>query len=176
MVTGVNHIDNLPALRSVAGAGFVRPDDERPRNPDEEFAALDQEHKDSGEHGQGASERSMFKERGAGEPVSGEGDAATGTGARAPPHDPGLVMARQLAGDGKSDKALSRLLEDLDGINSVRPEDEDPRDSAPPVAPFTYSNSVGGRFHRAASAYEWGHQTLNSENALPPGVVYNEQF
>jgi len=160
MITGVNHIDNAPAPLSVAGAGFTRPDDEHPGNSHEEVAALEQEQKEAGEDGRG----------------DGESSVPDGSGGAAPPDDPGLVMARQLAGDGKTDESLGRLLEDLDGIGSGGPEDQGPRASAPPVAPFAHAKSIENPHHRAASAYEWGHQALNAKNPLMPGVIYSEEF
>ena len=160
MITGVNHIDNAPAPLSVAGAGFTRPDDEHPGNSHEEVAALEQEQKEAGEDGRG----------------DGESSVPEGRGGAPPPDHPGLVMARQLAGDGKTDESLGRLLEDLDGIGSGGPEDQGPRASAPPVAPFAHAKSIENPHHRAASAYEWGHQALNAKNPLMPGVIYSEQF
>ncbi|MCZ6814369.1 MAG: hypothetical protein O7F14_09970 [Alphaproteobacteria bacterium] len=160
MITGVNHIDNAPAPLSVAGAGFTRPDDEHPGNSHEEVAALEQEQKEAGEHGRG----------------DGESSVPEGRGGAPPPDDPGLVMARPLAGDGKTDESLGRLLEDLDGINSGGPEDQAPRASAPPVAPFAHAKSNENPHHRAASAYKWGHQALNAKNPLMPGVIYSEEF
>ncbi len=160
MITGVNHIDNAPAPLSVAGTGFTRPDGEHQGNSYEEVAALEQEQKEAGEHSRG----------------DGESSVPDGSGGAPPPDDPGLVMARQLAGDGKTDESLGRLLEELDGIGSGGPEDQGPRASAPPVAPFAHAKSIENPHHRAASAYEWGHQALNAKNPLMPGVIYSEEF
>ena len=79
---GVNHIDNVPATLSIAGAGFARPDGEHPGPSYEEFATLDQERKGAGEH---APKRSALEGRGAREQDSG---AAGETGVRSLPDAP----------------------------------------------------------------------------------------
>lgn len=156
----VNHIGNVTALSRIAGAGFARPDGGNPDNFYEGFADFDQEQEGAGEQGRGAAENPLPMGRGAG----------------APPDHPGLVVVRQLVGDGKSDESLGRLLEDLDGINLAGPEDQGPRAAPPPVARFTHASNMENPHLRAASAYQWGQQALNSENPLRPGVIYSGLF
>jgi hypothetical protein len=172
----MNQIGKAPALPIISGTGFVRSDSGRPRDSNELFTSFDQELRDDGEHGQGAGEGPDSKGYGAEKPIAGAAEVATAKVVRPPPDDPVLAMARKLAGDGKSDEALGRLLGDLDDMKSAPPENDGPPEPTPPVAPFAHSNSIDDRFHHAASVYEWGAQALNSEDPLRPGVIYSERF
>jgi hypothetical protein len=96
--------------------------------------------------------------------------------ARPAPDEPGLVMARHLAGDDKSDEALERLLDDLDDLNEPAPEPATPRRNALPIAPFLTSRFIVNPFYRAAAAYQWGQNFLNCRDPLRPGAVYSERF
>ncbi|MCH8917621.1 MAG: hypothetical protein IIC52_06165 [Proteobacteria bacterium] len=156
----MNHIGNVTAPRSIAGAGFVRPDGGNSGNFYEGFADFEQEQEGAGDQGQGAAENPLSMGRGAG----------------APPDHPGLVVVRQLVGDGKSEESLGRLLDNLDGINLAGPEDQGPGAPSPPVARFTHASNMENPHHRAASAYQWGQQVLNSKNPLRPGVIYSGLF
>ena len=173
---GMNQIGKTPAMPVISGTGFVRSDSGRPRNSNELFTSFDQELRDNGERGQDAGEGPVSKGYGAGKPIAREAEVPTDNGAGQPPDDPGFAMVRKLAGDGKSDEALARLLGDLDDMKSAPPVNDGPLAAALPVAPFAHSNSVDDRFHHAASVYEWGAQTLNSEDPLRPGVIYSERF
>jgi hypothetical protein len=172
----MNQIGKTPVLPIISGTGSVRSDSGRPRNSNELFSSFEQELRDDGAHGQGAGEGPVSGGYGAEKPSAVEAEGATGNSAKPPPDDPGFAVARKLAGDGKSDEALGRLLVDLDDINAAPPEIDGPQVPAPPVGPFAYSNRTDGRFHYAASAYESGAQTLKSADPLRPGVIYSERF
>jgi hypothetical protein len=92
------------------------------------------------------------------------------------PDEPGLVMARHLAGNDKSDAALERLLDDLDDLNTPATEDEPKRRNAVPIAPFLTSRLIDSPFYRAAAAYQWVQSFLNSRDPFRPGAVYSERF
>ncbi len=159
LISDVNQIGNVTAPRSIAGAGFARPDGGNPGNFYEGFADFGQEQEEAGDQGQGAAEN----------------PAPMGYGAGAPPDDAGLVV-RQLVGDGKSDESLGRLLDNLDGIKLAGPEDQGTQAAPPPVARFTHASNMENLHLRAASAYQWGQQALNSKNPLRPGVIYSGLF
>jgi len=166
VINGVQTTESTPAQKSVSGSASVRP-----------------------ERGHRRQEQKGGR-RGGGHPDDGRAGGETGApphepnsmphppqpAAKPPPDEPGLVMARHLAGDDKSDEALGRLLDDLDGLNAPPPEDVEPRRNAQPVAPFLTSKNIDGPFYRAASAYQWGQNTLNSRDPLRPGAVYSERF
>lgn len=96
--------------------------------------------------------------------------------AKPAPDDPGLIMVRHLAGDDKSDEALGRLLDDLDGLNAPPVPKPKKRETVRPIAPFLTSKDIDSPFYRAASAYEWVQMQLASRNPFRPGAVYSERF
>ncbi|MDX1484734.1 MAG: hypothetical protein R3229_09650 [Alphaproteobacteria bacterium] len=175
MITGVNQVEATAAQRSVAGSGAVRPEDERRHDPGDAFSTLQREGGGDrapdrdGADGQGLNGRPELMLRDLTEP-------SQDLESKPPPPEPGMVMARQLAGDDKSDAALGRLLEDLDEIESQPADADVQKEAVQPVAPFINACCIDGPFYRAAAAYEWGQQTLNSSDPLRPGVVYSETF
>ncbi len=168
MISTVPQVENGPAPRNVAETGNLRPDGER-RHPSRE------DYSRSGRDG-GRQEQRQGLPRANLRAAPRENPHEDPPEARPAPEEPGLIMARQLAGDDKSDAALGRLLDDLDGLENAAPEDEGPRDPAQPVAPFVPRRRHEGPYYLAASAYQWGQQALNSGDILRPGVVYSEQF
>jgi len=170
----MNQIRKISALPILSSASFARSDSGHRRDSNELFTSFDQELRDDG--GDGAGEGPVSGRHGAGTLIEGEAQLVSEAVTRQPKDQPGFAMAQQLAGDGKTDEALGRLLEDLDDMHSAPSENESPQDLVPPVAPFAHSANTGGPFHHAASAYEWGAKALNSKDPLKPGVIYSEQF
>lgn len=169
MIGSVNPSENAPAQKSVAGGASVRRDEDRRRHGGDDLA--------TGRRGREQSGRPRDHGVGGGPARDREGPShAPEPEPKPPPEEPGLVMVRQLAGDAKSEKALSRLLDDLDELNAPARASRAGRPAAEPVAPFLSASSIDGPFHRAASAYEWGHRTLNRADPVRPGALYSERF
>lgn len=173
MITGVQSTESAPAQKSVSGSAPVRPDHGHRRSDQKDLTAGGRRH---GGHPGDPGYEEPGTDSGPPQHEPNPLPHPPEPDAKPPPDEPGLVMARHLAGNDKSDEALGRLLDDLDGLNEPPPEDIEQRQNAQPVAPFLTSKTIDGPFHRAASAYQWGQSTLNSRDPLRPGAVYSERF
>lgn len=175
VITGVQTTERAPAQKSVSGTDPARPEHGHRRSSQKELATGGHHQRDHpGDPGRDEAGGNADLARREPNPLPHPPEPD----AKPPPDEPGLVMARHLAGNDKSDEALGRLLDDLDGLNAPAPAPEEgtQRQSAQPIAPFLTSKEIDGPFHRAASAYQWGQSTLNSRDPLRPGTVYSERF
>lgn len=172
MINTITPSESTSAQKGVSGGAPVRPDKEHPRDRGKDFSTGGREHGQSDDSGHGDTEHAPHHPR----RPRNETPHPSELEAKPPPDDPGLVMVRQLAGDERSDEALGRLLDDLDGLNQPLHEPQDRQAGVEPIAPFVTSSRFDGPYSRAASAYEWGHQALNRADPIRPGSVYSEKF
>jgi hypothetical protein len=173
VIAGYQMTKAFPAQKNVAGGAPMRPEYGHRRSGQRELFG-------SGRR-QGGHHEEHGHERTSGEVIQLPIEPAPPPHPQEPevkpaPDEPGLIMARHLAGDDKSDEALERLLDDLDEITTPVKDDQPKRRNALPIAPFLTSRFIDSPFYRAAAAYQWVQSFINSRDPFRPGAVYSERF